>query len=154
MFIFTCNCLNIWQSYDNPYINVLMYVHDMHIYGWSRLCRVAISAHPSCRTCAVCAEAPAGQVEEAHRQIEQALQTADHQIEALRARVTKKNAQLSDAKLQLEHIREDMHDIALSQRHAPPSLPDTESSDQTGNALLCLYDLSGHLKSRPCFVRR
>jgi len=102
----------------------------------------------------VCAEAPSGHIQEAHRQIEQALQTADHQIEALRARVTRKNAQLSDAKLQLEHIREDMHDIALSQRHAPPSLPDTESSDQTGNALLCLYDLSGHLKSRPCFVRR
>ncbi|DBA94998.1 TPA: hypothetical protein ACH3X1_002520 [Trebouxia sp. C0004] len=76
-------------------------------------------------------EAPSGQIEEAHRQIEQALQTADHQIEALRARVNKKNAQLSDAKLQLEYIREDMHDITLTQRHAPPSLPDTESSEQT-----------------------
>ncbi|KAL0026946.1 hypothetical protein WJX79_001960 [Trebouxia sp. C0005] len=76
-------------------------------------------------------EAPSGHIQEAHRQIEQALQTADHQIEALRARVTKKNAQLSDAKLQLEHIREDMHDIALSQRQAPPSLPDTDSSEQT-----------------------
>lgn len=76
-------------------------------------------------------EAPSGHIQEAHRQIEEALQTADHQIEALRARVTKKNAQLSDAKLQLEHIREDMHDIAVSQQHAPPSLPDTESSEQT-----------------------
>jgi len=102
----------------------------------------------------VCAEAPSGHIQEAHRQIEQALQTADHQIEALRAHVTKKNAQLSDAKLQLEHIREDMHDIALSQRHAPPSLPDTESSEQTGDALLCLYDLSGHLRSQPCSVCR
>ena len=87
-------------------------------------------------------------------QIEQALQTADHQIEALRARVTRKNAQLSDAKLQLEHIREDMHDIAVSQRHAPPSLPDTESSEQTGDALPCLDDLSGHLSHQPCFVCR
>lgn len=91
--------------------------------------------------CAVCAEAPPGHIQEAHRQIEQALQTADHQIEALRACVTKKNAQLSDAKLQLEHIRVDMHDIAVSQRHAPPSLPDTESSEQTGDALLCLDNL-------------
>ena len=100
----------------------------------------------------VCAEAPSGHIQEAHRQIEQALQTADHQIEALRARVTRKNAQLSDAKLQLEHIREDMHDIALSQRHAPPSLPDTESSEQTGNALLCLYDLWSLEKSTLLFV--
>ena len=87
------------------------------------------------------AGASSGQIEEAQRQIEQALQTADCQIEALKARVTKKNAQLSDAKLQLHHIREDMQDFALSQRHAPPSLPDTESSEQTGKALLHLCEL-------------
>ena len=63
----------------------------------------------------------------------------------------KKNAQLSDAKLQLEHIREDMQDMSLSQRHAPPSLPDTESSEQTGEALLHLCDFctdsTGHLST-------
>ena len=68
--------------------------------------------------------------------MEQALQTADHQIEALRARVTKKNAQLSEAKLRLECLREDMQDSAISQRHAPSSLPDTESSEQTGKLSL------------------
>ena len=78
------------------------------------------------------AELPCSHIEEAHRQIEQALQTADQQIAALKARVTKKNAQLSSAKLKLEHLREDMQDAAVSQRHAPPSLPDTESSEQTG----------------------
>ena len=48
------------------------------------------------------AELSSRHVAEAHRQIEQALQTADQQIEALKARVTKKHAQLSSAKLQLE----------------------------------------------------
>lgn len=78
------------------------------------------------------AELSSRHIAEAHRQIEQALQTADQQIEALKARVTKKHAQLSSAKLQLEHLREDMQDVSFSQRHAPPSLPDTESSEQTG----------------------
>lgn len=84
---------------------------------------------------------PPSHIEEASRQVEQALQTADQQIQALRARVTKKNAQLSEAKLRLEYLREDMQDGAVSQRHHPSSLPDTDSSEQTGRrselALCC-----------------
>ena len=82
----------------------------------------------------------ASSVEEANRQVEQALQTADQQIQALRARVSKKNAQLSEAKLRLEYLREDLQDGAGSQRHHPSSLPDTDSSEQTGRQfplLLC-----------------
>ena len=83
------------------------------------------------------ADLASNHVEQAHRQVEQALQTADQQIEALRARVTKKNAQLSEAKLRLQHVREDMQDEAASQGHHPSSLPDTESSQQTGTLSHC-----------------
>ncbi|KAL3163383.1 hypothetical protein ABBQ32_009768 [Trebouxia sp. C0010 RCD-2024] len=77
------------------------------------------------------AELRSRHVEEAHRQVEQALQTADQQIEALKARVSRKNAQLCETKLRLEYLREDVQDGGASQRHAPASLPDTESSEHT-----------------------
>ena len=74
-------------------------------------------------------------MEEAHKQVEQALQTADQQIEALKARVSRKNAQLCETKLRLEHLREDKQEVGgSSHRHAPASLPDTESSEQTGES--------------------
>lgn len=95
------------------------------------------------------AELRSRHVEEAHRQVEQALQTADQQIEALKARVSRKNAQLCETKLRLEYLREDVQDGGASQRHAPASLPDTESSEHTGGSssssndlwfmLLCLW---------------
>ena len=81
------------------------------------------------------AEVPPSHIEQAHRQVEQALQTADQQIEALKAHVTKKNVQLFVTKLRLEDLREDLQDRAISQRHHPSSLPDTQSSEQTGRFL-------------------
>ena len=90
------------------------------------------------------AEVPPSHIEQAHRQVEQALQTANQQIDALQARVTKKNAQLSETKLRLEHLRDNWQcqggqDGAESQRHHPASLLDTESSEQTGRLpdILC-----------------
>ena len=84
------------------------------------------------------AEPRSRHVEEAHKQVEQALQTADQQIEALKARVSRKNAQLCETKLRLEHLREDKQEGGSSHRHAPASLPDTESSEQTGESFCCL----------------
>lgn len=71
-------------------------------------------------------------MQEAHRQIEQALQAAEQQVAALRNRVTKKHSQLADARHQLEVSRGELRDVCASQHRAPPSLPDTESSEQTG----------------------
>ena len=92
------------------------------------------------------AEPSTTHIEAAHRQIEQALQSADQQVEALRARVTKKNVQLSDARLQLEHLREDLQDVGLAHKHAPASLPDTESSEQTGEE--CCLSCAFHVPVR------
>ena len=89
--------------------------------------------------CDLSADATPSHVEDAHKQVQQALQTADHHMEALKARVNKKSAQLSEVRLQLGSLRQDLEDMG-GQRRAPPSLPDTESSDQAGLALntLCI----------------
>lgn len=69
---------------------------------------------------------------EAHKQIEAALQAAEQQVTALKTRVTKKHLQLADARHELEVTRGELCDVCATHHKAPPSLPDTESSDQTG----------------------
>lgn len=86
------------------------------------------------------------QVQEAHKQIEEALQAAEQQVAALRGRVSKKHSQLADARHQLDVTRGELCDVCASQHRAPPSLPDTESSDQTGTNSNKAHGLSVYWK--------
>ena len=97
-------------------------------------------------TCDHAGRTSSQQVQEAHKQIEEALQAAEQQVAALRGRVSKKHSQLADARQQLEVTRGELCDVCASQQRAPPSLPDTESSDQTGINGNKAHGLSVHWK--------